>query len=287
LTNPYKGRVVTDYNLFTQKHMRTRTYRSHNIDITHDCVVADAPAPDVGSRYTFIPTHQLVSALQTRHWGFDGGTARKVRNPERQSSTHHVLRFSNPHLPQLEDGTRPQAVILNSHNGSGCFELSLGAFRVACANGLVVQSVNCGTVKLRHVGLTTSAVLDAADNLLSRAPEVFNRVADWSKIQLNYDQCVELARAGARLRWNPVEQKVDVEDILRPRRVNDVGGDLWRTFNRVQENLIRGGVCVSKFDEETNAFTIRRNACAIRNPLENLRINRGLWQIAEELAFNA
>lgn len=260
-----------------------RTYRSYNIDINHPAVVAEAPAPNVSSRYTFIPTHQLVSSLSTNYWAFDGGTARRTRNPNRQSSTHHVLRFSNPRLPVLEDGTRPQAVILNSHGGGGCFELSLGAFRIACANGLVVQSLQCGTIKLRHVGLNISEILGATDELLSRAPDVFAHVQEWSRVGLSIERQRELAHRASLLRWSDGGTAVNLDEINRSRRPQDTGNDLWRTFNRVQESVLRGGITVSKLDSETG-ITTRRNASAIRNPVKSLTLNRDLWQIAEEFA---
>lgn len=243
-------------------------------------VLAMAPAPEVSSRYTFIPTRDIVAGLQRTGWVFDGGTARVTRRPERQQYALHVLRFSHPSLPEIAEGTRPQAVLVNSHGGSSSFRLALGAFRIACANGLVIQSADCGTVRLRHTGLTLSEVLSATDHLLEQAPKVIARVREWSRIELSTEKQEQLAGRARRLRWDVATHAVPVDAILRSRRQADTGNDLWRVFNRVQESLIRGGVPVARYDKP-----VVRLARPLTSPQAQLEINQGLWELAEEVAF--
>jgi hypothetical protein len=53
--------------------------------------------------------------------------------------------------------------------------------------------------------------------------------------------------------------------------------DLWRTANMVQEHLIRGGVTAR------NAKGERRRTRAMTAVADDVRINRGLWRLAEEM----
>jgi hypothetical protein len=55
------------------------------------------------------------------------------------------------------------------------------------------------------------------------------------------------------------------------RREDDKGSDLWTTYNRLQEDLIRGG-----FNTGT------RRAGMLRSMTRSSTINRQLWNLAEE-----
>lgn len=64
---------------------------------------------------------------------------------------------------------------------------------------------------------------------------------------------------------------------------SDRGDDLWRTFNRVQEGIIRGGQYRrNRRDANGNAL---RNTTA--RPIQNIdgdrAINRALWTLADEM----
>ena len=58
------------------------------------------------------------------------------------------------------------------------------------------------------------------------------------------------------------------------RRPIDEGNDLWRVFNVVQENVMRGGIA--------GRSATGRASCsrAIRAIREDVRINNDLWQLA-------
>jgi hypothetical protein len=65
--------------------------------------------------------------------------------------------------------------------------------------------------------------------------------------------------------------------VLRPRRIDDDRCDLWATFNRVQENLIDGGL-------RTRAINGRRlTTRPVQGIDQNLRLNRALWRLADGL----
>jgi hypothetical protein len=68
---------------------------------------------------------------------------------------------------------------------------------------------------------------------------------------------------------------VEAERLLRPRRHADNKADLWTAFNRVQENIIKGGV-------SGRSTTGRRlSTRAIGGVTENVKLNRALWTLAD------
>jgi len=60
--------------------------------------------------------------------------------------------------------------------------------------------------------------------------------------------------------------------------MDDRGADLWRTFNRVQENLMQGGL------QGRNANGGRSTTRRVSSVSENIRLNRALWTLADEMA---
>lgn len=269
---------------------RTRTFAATQISLDHPTVIAPAPSTSVSKRYAFIPTHQVVEGLQSRGWAFEGGTCRSTRDPLVQGFATHVLKFTHSSLPKLRDGSRPQAVIVNSHQGSSAFQLGTGFFRIACANGLIVQSADCGSVRLRHVGLVPKTIFDAVEVLLSSIPRAVERIDEWSDIQLPGERQIEFAARAAQLRWptsgGPSGLEVSPHHLLAARRSDDQGQDLWRTFNRIQEGVIRGGVWVKSRDND-GVVVSRRRATGIRGVTQQVDLNRQLWSLAEEFALQA
>ena len=63
-------------------------------------------------------------------------------------------------------------------------------------------------------------------------------------------------------------------DLLRPRRSEDVGDDLWHVLNVLQEALLQGGVPRRSV---RNRLTRTRRITAIR---AGLRLNSALWDLA-------
>jgi hypothetical protein len=60
---------------------------------------------------------------------------------------------------------------------------------------------------------------------------------------------------------------------LTARRYDDQKNDLWTTYNRVQENVIKGGI------RQVN----RRKSRGVNGIDENLRLNKALWTLAEQM----
>ncbi|MBX3747072.1 MAG: hypothetical protein KF833_17325 [Verrucomicrobiae bacterium] len=84
-----------------------------------------------------------------------------------------------------------------------------------------------------------------------------------------------------RLRYPPeIEAPVSPATLLGARRPEDEGSDLWHTLNRVQENLIRGGVADGHRDRRGRLRTVR----GLRGIDSKVELNKGLWSLAERLA---
>ena len=70
-------------------------------------------------------------------------------------------------------------------------------------------------------------------------------------------------------------------DQLPVRRIDDRAPDLWTTFNRVQENVIRGGMRGQSVD--ANGRRQVRAVRAVTGIDQDVKLNRALWTLAEEM----
>jgi len=239
-------------------------------------------------RYSHISTTRIADTLREAGWEFSDGTTRRARTPERAAHAAHVLRFRNANVPTV-NGNIVEAVVLNSHDGSTAFELGFGVYRIACANGLVVRTATVGSVRLVHSGLNLDNVFNAAKSLADRAPEVASTIERWSNTRLDHDLSLQMSSRMAKARWG---NRFVEADLLSPRRMEDTTTDLWTTFNRVQESVIRGGMEVTLSrpveveGEVVRVVNTTRKATAIRGALKQMRLNQDLFAIASEYAWN-
>lgn len=254
-----------------------------HISLSHPTVSNDMASPLMSPRYTHITTDRIVQSLQETGWRYSGGTARLTRFPDRERFVAHVLRFTNPAIPDIKDG-RIEAVIINSHDGSTAFEAAVGVYRMACANGLVVRSSTLGAVRLIHSGLTMDRVMGAAKAIIDRAPKAAEVIERWSKRTLTVDEQIALAKRCARVRWEDRLRSIDVQGWLTPRRPEDNAMDLWTSFNRVQECVMRGGVRISLASTRKGEGDRHQRAVPLRGAIRQVRLNEALWHVAEEFA---
>lgn len=194
-------------------------------------------------RYVYIPTINVLNEL--RNEGFEPFMVcqTRVRNEEKREHTKHMIRLR--HASRIMDKEAHEIILLNSHDGSSSYQMMAGIFRFVCANGLVCGD-SMADQKVRHSGSH-----DVIDDVIEGAYEVlrqFDRVDEQrdnmrSVILQPYEQ-IALAEGALSYRYGNSEGPVPVtaEQILMPRRMEDKTPDLWTTFNRVQENMIKGGL---------------------------------------------
>jgi Domain of unknown function (DUF932) len=236
-------------------------------------VFAASPAPKVSSRYGFVSTHEVLQGLE--HSGFQVVKAVQHRVRKGFSADHarHVLRLRHESA-MLELGEYvPEVVILNSHDGTSAYQISVGLFRLVCLNGLVVGNP-WGSVRVRHTKHQVEAVVAASLELIAAAPRARKTVAALQAVQLEPAERAAFAEAASALRWETPTSPVVPARLLEVRRPEDAGANLWTTYNTVQENLIAGGVR-SKTGRKTRG---------VGAPAEDVRLNNSLWLLAERMA---
>lgn len=259
-----------------QSTFRSNTALSNNQIAFHaPSVMASEAHHSRGERYSFIPTIQVIDGLRAE--GFEPYEIRqtKVRNLDKVEHTKHMVRLRHVNAIASSEEV-PEIILLNSHDGSSSYQLLAGVFRFVCSNGLIAGDMT-ENVRVRHTGNVVDNVIEGATRILHETEEVVARIGEYKGINLTVDESMAFANAAMQVRWGD-EAPVKAIDILQPSRYADRKADLWTTFNRVQENLLKGGVA------GRSATGRRISTRAVGGVSENVKLNKALWTLADSMA---
>jgi hypothetical protein len=123
----------------------------------------------------------------------------------------------------------------------------------------------------------TYKVLDAAHSALE-AP------ANWSMRQLEPRAKEAFLEAAHIVRFDgptPIEPR----HLDFARRTGDTANDLWTTFNRVQENCLKGGISARVADRKPGQRRGRMVTMKRINGIDqDVKLNQALWVLAAKMA---
>ena len=123
--------------------------------------------------------------------------------------------------------------------------------------------------------------MQASFRLLEYVPKVGELVERFRARALEARESLDLAQHALLLRYPTVnEAPVDAETLLKAHRPEDEGASLWATVNRLQQNLVQGGVSDFHRDRRGKLRSVR----ALRGIDSKVGVNKGLWSLAERLA---
>lgn len=225
-------------------------------------------------RYTYIPTITLLDNLQREGFRPFFACQTRVRDESKREHTKHMLRLRRE--GQITGKQVPEIILLNSHDGSSSYQMLPGLFRAVCSNGLVCGE-SFGEVRVPHKGNVVERVIKGAYEVLG----IFDRVEEkrdaMQSLMLPPPAQQALAKAALTYRFGEEHQPVTESQLLAPRRWQDESGDLWTTYQRIQENLIKGGL------NGRNAKGGRTHTRAIKGIDGDVKLNRALWVMAENM----
>ena len=240
-------------------------------------VFASSAYDGMSPRYTFIPTERVLAGLI--NVGFMPVDARQTKTRSK-SPVHarHVVRLRRRlETVQLNDSVL-ELLFLNSHDGTSAYQLRVGIFRAVCTNGLIVSRSAFPTQCVRHRGNIVDEVVIGALQMTERFEALATQIDNMEQRRLPKDEQIRFAERALQLRY-PKGTAIGIEpaQLLTARRVEDIGDDLWRVTNRIQENLLRGGLT---HRTATGRLVRTRSITAIA---QDVRINSGLWDLAAEV----
>ena len=226
-------------------------------------------------RYTMIPTIDILRGMWKE--GFAPYEVRQTltRDASKREFTRHMVRLRHRSLINSQAEV-PEIILINSHDGASSYQLLAGYYRFVCSNGLIAGDVNTD-VRIRHSGNVIDNVIEGSYEVLRNVAELDHQKQALKGIELTRSEQLLLADESIRLRWND-KAPITPDRALVPNRHEDRAPTLWNTFNTLQENLLRGG-------QAGLASTGRRlTTRPVTGVSENVKLNRGLWSLAQRMA---
>jgi len=259
-------------------------------------IFADTVKDTLTPRYAQLRTADVLPVLAD-HGFVPVQAAQKRSRKTSPEHTQHMVAFA--HRDSLidtynADAQRGEIILYNSHDGTGSIKLFAGAYRFICSNGIVAGDGY--ESRLYHNQANVNSFEHMLTNTVKRLPVMMEQIEKMRSIQLTRDAQVEMATQSAltRWKWTPefeTEGAVikgsystghTVNSLLVPNRFEDSTAEAWTVYNRIQENVIRGGALIKSITDK-NPEGVYRKSRAINSVAENVRVNRELWDIAENV----
>lgn len=245
-------------------------------------IFADQPWRDRSERYRFVPTINVVNALRDAGYFPVKAMQSRSRIPGKGEFTKHMIRFRSKLNGFEVNDTIPEIVLINSHDGTSAYKMMMGLFRLVCSNGLVVADKTIDSIHVRHVGDRDlcQEVIDVSGKIIEEAPKTIDTMNRWGAIELNRPEQLAFANAAAEVYETAID--VQPERWITARRFadqpkQDGSRDLWKTYNVIQENMLKGGL----YGRNSNGR--RTSTRQIKSVDRDVKLNRALWTLTEQM----
>lgn len=225
-------------------------------------------------RYTYIPTITLLDSLQKEGFYPFFAHQTRVRDVSRRAYTKHMLRLRRHN--QITGSQVPEIILLNSHDDTSSYQMLPGFFRAICCNGLVCGD-SFGEIRVPHRGHVADNVIEGAYEVLTTFETIADKREQMQSLMLSPPAQHALAQAALTYRYGEEHQPITEEQVLQPHRLEDKKDDLWTVYQRLQENLIKGGL------SGRNAKGKRTRTRSVNGIDGDIKLNKALWVLTEQM----
>lgn len=262
------------------------TFKNANVlrqdsPLTNDQIFSVAPSifatdkhESRSDRYTYIPTIAILEKLRQEGFLPTMVAQSNSRIEGKKEYTKHMIRLR--HVNEISKDLAKEIILINSHDGTSSYQMLAGLYRFVCQNGLV-SGDTISDVRIRHSGNIYDDIIEASYTILDEFDEVESDIELMRSTQLLLPEAEALAEAALTLKYDD-EAPIQPKKLLAPRRFEDNGLDVWSVFNRIQENLMKGGQRgINKNGRRVSTRPVR----AIDN---DIKLNKALWIVSKALA---
>lgn len=228
-------------------------------------IFTKTPSPKVSNRYSFADSEYYLQKFIDADW-----TIHSARQVSKSEYAPHQVILRNKDIATVGD-LLPQLIFTNSHNGIKKMTMDTGIYRLVCSNGLVVPTSITQSLSIKHIDLGDSTTDTIVNSFYEKVPIIMNSIDRMRNKILTNDEIDNFTYNALQIRFiNAVG--ININDVVKPSRIEDYSDDLWTVFNVVQEKIIRGGIQLPS----------KRHSRPINNFVNDNDINTKLWQLAEQ-----
>jgi hypothetical protein len=219
-------------------------------------------------KYKHVNTRSIVDKFASRGW--DIAKYSEGHTTKYAGYQTHVVQLRQVAAPIMVGDSELRIVIMNDHRGSKSLILKLGVFRLVCSNGLVLSDAEFESVRIKHIGKNIDEKVDEFIERIAASADMLRiKLAEYGAKELTLESQRKLARDMLVVRFpdKPIDEDM-ITNSLIARRWDDMRNDLWTTYNRIQESIVKG------------ATGIR----AIRSVKRDIELNTKLWDVLARVA---
>ena len=231
-----------------------------------------SPHPKMSDRYSFTNTYDIL-----RHMHNKGFKVTSVMGG-RKRYNKVLVRMRHPAYDKRDDV--PELALLDSHDGTSRIKSFLGILKMVCMNGMMAGDAIYSKSYIHNAPDLMEQVLLDLDDLDEPIARLQARVDKMKAYHTNVAERIALADTVIKTRFGDERPASFIADMrrsmLKVRRNDDEGDDMYTVMNVIQENILRGGM------QYVTNHTVRRVA-AINSVDRNININKVLWSTAEDL----
>jgi len=202
---------------------------------------------ETSDRYKLINTGQVLGQLQKQGFEVKNFNASNVRKKTKEGFQAHMVELYHPKM-QLTNHTdlEPRLLLWNSYDKSCSLQISLGLYRFVCSNGLVIGD-DYAKFNMKHLGDIETQLNNFLPQLNTSLKKANNRIELFKSTHLTVSQSLQLTHnivenTVFKNRYNVVKDNLIQYRFNASRRIEDDKTDLFTTLNRIQENIIQGGI---------------------------------------------
>ena len=198
---------------------------------------------NVSDKYQAIPTQSIIDIIEEQSGPTKIVAFNKVnvRKPGKQGFQRHVIMLELEDSKML-DNTSMNIVIYNSNDRSSSVKMFAGSIRAACDNQMVWGDEIMPQFKINHSTVDWRSRVDVMLETFHEAQiKTKNTIEQAMNKYMSYSDQITFAHQVAEL-LDMEGRLMDPGELNIAHRQEDISKHLWFTMNRIQYNVINGGM---------------------------------------------
>jgi Domain of unknown function (DUF932) len=240
-------------------------------------------------RFKVITPDEIRQVMDT--FGFDLISLKtgRAKNPDRIDFQTTIARYRS--RDQFEVLGCNFDIVFKVPHLYGALKGMLGMFRQVCSNGLIVGR-DFDVVRVPHLERPVEELNVLIPMLVAQRTKLVEQVKAMQSTQVTKAQLAQLAETVGQIRLNGVENitRIESQDLLKPRRSEDLGSDLFTVLNVLQENALRHGIRYQTAKADENGVLNYRNMNTRKvseKSVKSIDLNASIWDAAAKLLIPA
>jgi len=265
---------------------------SENHRLVRQDIVSQSRGYNVSERYVPISTQKVLNVIKEKEPVFNvvGWNNAGVRKADKSSFVKHAMMIKFPDA-ELIPGTSFNLVLFNSYDRSMSFRILGGGIRAVCNNGLVWSDGAFEEIKIRHTNNDWKhSVYSLMNSYKKNQENIKQTIHAMQNRYMSYGDMGRFAERIAEEIINPniTGSLIDPLEMLVAQRKEDMGKNLWITFNKIQEYMSNGNLhrIIEKEDDSDpkhpRLINVISKTHKITDISKSIKLNQQLHEIAME-----